>query len=210
MLECIRFVEMLYIHYQYQNQFRIQRFSACDLWNWNEFQLFHVVLCTKPWAFFLQRAKLLLQRSLVRFIVTVGLRFYAFSLHTETWNWFQVQQMKILFLRIRIPKHCLRGILKSRRIWSIFTNLDHWCILGQKWTLQILGSKGQSSGLMWNKLFSKLEDRHTEPGLNWSLINTLAATIQPSPAYSDWLSCRKIHKPPPAERPVSHWHSTKF
>jgi len=32
---------------------------------------------------------------------------------------------------------------------------------------------------------------------------------KPSPADLHWLSRRKIYKPSPAERPVSHWHSTK-
>ena len=31
-------------------------------------------------------------------------------------------------------------------------NSQHWCILGQWWKCQILGSKGQSSRSQWNKI----------------------------------------------------------
>jgi len=42
------------------------------------------------------------------------------------------------------------------------------------------------------------------------LANASRFSAKPSPANSHWLSRRKIYKPTPAERPVSHWHSIKF
>jgi len=90
----------------------------------------------------------------------------------------------------------------------------HWQKLIE--ILRNIGIEWRNRKLIWNlykdqAAYVKIGEGHTRTCKPQPfLANTSRFSAKPSPADSHWLSRRKMCKPSPAERPVSHWRSTKF
>jgi len=124
--------------------------------------------------------------------ITVG-KFQCDGFDLEHWSW--------LFRKVSYSK-----ITNLMKIWLLLVEKSQQAPQMNEWTKKWMNWRtDQLTCLITVSRVAVIIDCKPQPFL--AIASRFSA--KPSPADSHWLSRRKIYKPSPAERPVSHWHSTK-